>query len=366
MDSAVKYARSGGVHIAYRSFGDGPHDILLIPGTISHVELLWEVPSHKHLVKRLTAFARVIVFDKRGQGLSDRIADQTLDERVADMLAVMDATGSERATVYGWSEAGPMCLTFAASHPDRISRLVLYGTFASMNHEGWTVPRAAYERFLGEVEANWGSGVLLRLNAPTRRNDAAFLDWFARIERAAASPGSVLALMRRNYEIDVCDLVPTIQAPTLVLHRAADALTPVTAGRYIAEHIPGARYVEVPGADHMVLDAETQDLIADEIEEFITGGLASDGARRRRADAPTTERRGPRPATRANSAGLTARESEVLGLLAGAHSNAQIASRLCVSERTVEHHVTSILGKLGVRSRSEAVVKAREFLLFPA
>jgi pimeloyl-ACP methyl ester carboxylesterase len=271
MESPIKYARSGDVHIAYRVYGDGPRDIVLIPGTLSHVELLWEVPTNEHLLKRLTAFARVVVFDKRGQGLSDRVAEQTLEERVGDVRAVMDAAGSERATIYGWSEGGPMCLMFAATHPARTSALILFGTFASMRKEPWGVTREVFDQFLERMEAYWGEGALLRLNAPSRREDAAFLQWFARIERAAASPGSVLALFRANYEIDVRHLLATIQAPTLVLHRAGDELVPIRAGRYLAEHIPAAKFVEVPGSDHMVLDQETQDFIADEIEEFITG-----------------------------------------------------------------------------------------------
>ena len=271
MEAPIRYARSGDVHIASRIFGDGPRDIVLIPGTLSHVELLWEVPSNQHLLKRLTAFARVIVFDKRGQGLSDRVAEQTLEERIGDVRAVMDAAGSERATIYGWSEGGPMCLMFAATYPERTSALVLYGTFASMRNEPWGVTREGLDQFLGQLDNHWGEGALLLLNAPSRRNDQAFLQWFARIERAAASPGSVLTLMRANYEIDVRHLLPAIQVPTLILHRAGDELVPVRAGRYLAEHIPGAKYAEIPGTDHLVLDQETQDIIADQIEEFITG-----------------------------------------------------------------------------------------------
>jgi class 3 adenylate cyclase len=271
MEAPIRYARSGDVHIAYRIFGDGPRDIVLIPGTLSHVELLWEVPSNEHLLKRLTAFARVIVFDKRGQGLSDRVAEQTLEERTGDVRAVMDAAGSERATIYGWSEGGPMCLMFAATYPERTSALVLYGTFASMRNEPWGLTRERLDQFLGQLDKHWGEGALLLLDAPSRRNDQAFLQWFARIERAAASPGSVLTLIRANYEIDVRHLLPAIRVPTLILHRAGDELVPVRAGRYLAEHIPGAKYAEIPGTDHLVLDQETQDVIADQIEEFITG-----------------------------------------------------------------------------------------------
>lgn len=271
MEAAIKYARSGEVHIAYRIFGDGPRDIVLIPGTLSHVELLWEVPSNEYLLKRLTAFARVIVFDKRGQGLSDRVAEQTLEERTGDVRAVMDAAGSDRATIYGWSQGGPMCLMFAATYPERTSSLVLYGTFASMRNEPWGVTRDQFDQLLGQIHTRWGEGALVLLNAPSRRDDQAFLQRFARMERAAASPGSILSLIRADYEIDVRHLLPAIRMPTLVLHRAGDALVPVRAVRYLVEHIPGARYAEIPGTDHFVLDPETQDVIADQIEEFITG-----------------------------------------------------------------------------------------------
>src|SRR5580658_5552030 len=156
MEGSTKYARSGDVHIAYRVFGEGPRDVVLIPGTISHVELLWEVPSNEHLLKRLTAFARVIVFDKRGQGLSDRVAEQTLEERVGDVRAVMDAAGSERATIYGWSEGGAMCLMFAATHPTRTSALVLFGSFASIKNEPWMVTQEVFEKLIARVVTHWG------------------------------------------------------------------------------------------------------------------------------------------------------------------------------------------------------------------
>ncbi len=271
MKPATKYAKSGDVHIAYRVFGNGPRDIVLIPGTLSHLELSWEIPSNEHLLKRLTAFARVIVFDKRGQGLSDRVAEQTLEERIGDVRAVMDAAGSERATIYGWSEGGAMSLMFAATYPERTLALVLYGTFPSMTSEPFSVPRELAEQILGEWETHWGEGILLPLNAPSALKDEAMVQRIAHLERASASPGSIIALMRANYEIDVRHLLPSVRVPTLILHRTGDALVPVAAGRYLAEHIPEARYVEIPGMDHLVLDNETQDVIADEIEEFVTG-----------------------------------------------------------------------------------------------
>lgn len=270
MESPVRYAKSGGVHVAYRIFGDGDHDIVLIPGTVSHVELLWEVPVYEYLVKRLTSFARLIVFDKPGQGLSDRVTQLTLEERIGDVRTVMDAAGSTRATIYGWSEGGQMSMMFAATYPERTSSLILYGTYASLRHEPW-LNESQFEWFLNTMGAHWGEGVLPRLYAPSVANDKAMVQWFAKIERASASPGSMLALFRANYETDVRAILATIQVPTLVLHRAGDRTVRVAAGRYLAEHIPGARYSELPGIDHHVLDQETMDILADEIEEFITG-----------------------------------------------------------------------------------------------
>ena len=272
MESPVRYAKSGDVHIAYRVFGDGPRDIVLIPGTLSHVELSWEFPAWEHLLKRLTAFARVIVFDKRGQGLSDRVAEQTLEERTDGVRAVMDAAGSKQATIYGWSEGGQMCLMFAATYPERTSALVLYGTSPSNRNVPWaTPPPELVERFFAAVETHWGEGILLPLNAPSRRNDQAMIELFGRLERASASPSSIIALLRANNEIDARHLLPSVRVPTLIMHRVGDKMVPVAAGRYLAEHIPGARYLEIPGDDHLVTDNETQDVIADEIEEFMTG-----------------------------------------------------------------------------------------------
>jgi class 3 adenylate cyclase len=273
MEAPIKYAKSGDVHLAYRVFGEGPRDIVLIPGTLSHVEALWERSASRHLLDRLRAFARVIVFDKRGQGLSDRVAaaEQTLEERISDVRAVMDAAGSERAMIYGWSEGGPMCLMFCATYPERVSSLGLYGTFASIKDPPWSQGYEEWERKLSIWTDHWGEGNLIEFNAPSLRNDRVAREGFAQIERASASPGNIRDLMRANYQLDVRHVLPVISAPTLILHRVGDALVPVECGRYLAQHIPGAKFQEIPGTDHTILDNPTQDVVADYIEEFLTG-----------------------------------------------------------------------------------------------
>jgi pimeloyl-ACP methyl ester carboxylesterase len=273
LDSDTRYAKSGDVHIAYRVFGDGPRDIILVPGTLSHAELYWELPVNRHMLTRLSSFARVIVFDKRGQGLSDRVAEQTLEERVGDVRAVLDAVGSERAAVCGWSEGGAMSLMFAATYPERTSALVLFGSYASMRAEPWAIPENLMDNMLGALERGWGKGILVQVNAPSRVDDEAFVRWWAQLERAAASPGAIVALVRANYDIDVRHVLSSISAPALLFHREQDSLVPVRCGRYLAENVPGARYVELPGKDHMIqaLDQDVLDLLLDEVEEFLTG-----------------------------------------------------------------------------------------------
>ena len=270
----VRYARSGDIHIAYRVYGDGPHDVVMIPGTLAHLEVFWAIPSYQQLLKRLTAFARVIIFDKRGQGLSDRVvAEQTLEERIDDVRAVMDAAGSRSATIYGWSEGGPMSIMFAATYPERVTALILYGTFASVKDKPWSLSREENEAGLAEIEKHWGEAVLLRTYAPSAANDPAMVEWGRKMEYASASPGSIVDLLRANYEIDVRHILPTVKVPTLVMHRAGDGAVPIALGRYLAEHVPGATFSEIPGDDHFVTDAETADFIADKIERLITGVL---------------------------------------------------------------------------------------------
>jgi len=270
----VRYARSGEIHIAYRVYGSGPRDIVMIPGTLAHLEVFWAIPSYQQLLKRLTAFARVIIFDKRGQGLSDRVvAEQTMEERIDDVRAVMDAAGSRSATIYGWSEGGPMSIMFVATYPDRVTALILYGTFASVKDKPWSVPREDWEASMVDIEKHWGQAVLLRVNGPSALEDPAMVEWGGRLERASASPGSIVALLRANYEMDVRHILPSVKVPTLVMHRPGDALVPIASGRYLAEQIPAAIYHEIRGNDHFFTDAETADLVADRIERFVTGSL---------------------------------------------------------------------------------------------
>ena len=273
MEAPTKYAKSGDVHIAYRVFGDGPHDIVMIPGTLSHVELYWELPANEYILKRLNSFARVIVFDKRGQGLSDRVAQQTLEERIGDVRAVLDAVGSKRATILGWSEGGPMSLMFAATYPERTAALVMFGTFASMSAAPWELSQERFDRFLAAVDARWGEGILAALNAPSMVNDKAFVQWFGRLERAASSPGAIQELFQADYENDVRHLLSSIRVPTLIFHRKDDSLVPVAVAHHLAQNIPGAKYIELSGSDHLLqsLDHDQLDLLLDEVEELITG-----------------------------------------------------------------------------------------------
>ncbi len=235
--------------------------------------MYWELPANEYILKRLTSFARVIVFDKRGQGLSDRVAEQTLEERIGDVRAVLDAAGSKRATIFAWSEGGVMALMFAATYPERTSALVTYGTFASMKREPCGVTQERFDQFLAALDAHWGKGVLVAINAPSMRNDKAFVQWFGRLESASSSPGAIQALFRADYDSDVRHLLPSIRVPTLILHRKDDSTTPVACGRDMAQKIPGAKYVELPGEDHLLqaLPPELLDRLLDEIEEFMTG-----------------------------------------------------------------------------------------------
>jgi class 3 adenylate cyclase len=275
MPSAVpetRYARSGDVNIAYQVRGDGPIDLVLVHGFISHLDLDWEEPRMARFLERLASFSRLIRFDKRGTGLSDRPGGlPDLETRMDDVRAVMDAVDSEQAALLGYSEGGPMCCLFAATYPERTSSLVLYGSYAKRQEPDddypWAATSAARRAFAEQVERDWGVDADLGAMAPNA--DAALRAWWAKRSKAAASPGAARDLILMNSEIDVRAVLPTIRVPTLVLHRTGDRDSRLEEGRYIADHIPGARFVELPGEDHAV--AIDPDDIVDEVEEFLTG-----------------------------------------------------------------------------------------------
>jgi pimeloyl-ACP methyl ester carboxylesterase len=273
------YAKSGDVNIAYQVVGDGPLDLVLVPGFVSHLENDWDEARSAHFLERLASFSRLIRFDKRGTGLSDRPAGlPDLETRMDDMRAVMDAVGSERAALFGYSEGGPMCCLFAATYPDRTTALLLYGTYADRSEPDDDYPWAATwdqrQAYADQVERTWGLESDLGTMAPTA--DAALTAWWRTRARASASPGAARALILMNSRIDVRHVLPSIRVPTLVLHRRGDRDSQLEEGRYIADRIPGARFVELAGEDHIPwIDA---DQIIDEVEEFLTG--ARQGPRR--------------------------------------------------------------------------------------
>jgi len=262
------YAKSGHVRIAYQVVGDGPFDLVFVPGFISNLDLAWEEPIRAQVFTRLAAISRLILFDKRGTGLSDRGGLPMLEERMDDVRAVMDAVGSRQAALFGVSEGGAMSMLFAATYPDRTRALVLYGAFA--HFRSWVTPEDQIEAALEYLEKNWGTGESLARLAPNLVSDDAFKRRCARFERLSASPSSAAALIRMNSEIDIRPILPSIRIPALIVHREGDALVNVEAGRFLAHQIPNAKYVELPGNDHL-LWAGNAERVMDEVEEFLTG-----------------------------------------------------------------------------------------------
>jgi class 3 adenylate cyclase len=270
----IRYVRTpDGTNIAYTTFGEGPIDLLCIPGFVSHLEVLLEAPGADDYFGRLASFARVILYDKRGQGLSDRPPDPpTLEQSMEDGRAVLDKLGLERVAVYGISEGGPTAALLAATHPDRVSSLVLYGTWARiLDAPDYPagVPIEAFEDFMEAALAEWGGPVMMRFWAPGLAGDKEVERWWSKLLRTGTSPAGAEALLRLYTKIDARPVLPTITAPTLVLHRTGDLMVPVDAGRLIAESIPGAKFIELEGDAHLPLDNPAQ--ILDEVEEFLTG-----------------------------------------------------------------------------------------------
>lgn len=273
MEPTTRYARSD-VNIAYQVHGEGPLDLIFVPGFVSHVEYLWEEPRVARFLRRLASFTRLVIFDKRGQGLSDRPGRApTLEESMGDMRAVMDAAGLDQAAVFGISEGGPMSMLFAATYPERVSSLVLYGTYARMVESPdypCGLPEELLDRWGEMVRHEWGGPVGIRQWAPSAAGDREFEGWWAKLLRQGTSPSGAIELMELYRELDVRGALSSISAPTLIVHRVGDRIVRIEQGRYLGEHIEAARLVEQPGEDHLPWVGD-QDALLDEVEEFLVG-----------------------------------------------------------------------------------------------
>jgi class 3 adenylate cyclase len=269
------YAKSSDFHIAYQVLGEGPIDLVLLPGWISNLEVAWEQPRLAQSFRRLASFSRLILIDKRGTGLSDRVSPNslpTLEERMEDLHAVLDTVESRRVVLYGISEGGPLCMLFAATYPERSAALVVYGSWARAlkgPDYDWGFDPIEFDNFMTSLEPRWGEGTAVNVVAPSLAHDEAFCAWWGRYERMAASPGTAVGLLRMGFEGDIRHVLPAISVPTLVLHRAQDAFVNVRHGRYIADHIPGARYVELEGKDHLPLAGDVN-AVDHQIETFLS------------------------------------------------------------------------------------------------
>ena len=270
------YVKSDDVHIAYQVVGDGPLDLLFVPGFVSHIEATWDSPVRSSFFRRLASFSRLILFDKRGTGMSDRGSQIfTLEQRMHDVRTILDEVGSERAALFGVSEGGPMSLLYAATYPQRTSALILYGSYAKRSWApdyplGWDDEQ--WQRFLENIERNWGTpkGISIEMWAPSLARDPNAAERLASYFRTAASPGAAAAIMKMNREIDVRHVLPAISTPTLILHRVGDRVFDVEHARRMAQGIPGAQLVELPGTDHTFW-VNDGGLLLDHVEQFLTG-----------------------------------------------------------------------------------------------
>ena len=266
------YARSGDVNIAYQVLGEGPIDLVYVPGWVSHLEYGWEEPTLARFYRKLASFSRLILFDKRGTGMSDQSRDfPTLEQRMDDVRTVMEAVNSERAVIFGMSEGGNMALLFAATYPERTIALVTFGVFAKRVYDPeypWAPTPEQRQKFFDALKHEWGGPVGVEDLAPSMAHDERFRNWWATYQRRSASPRAVMELAKHNTAIDTRHVLPAIRVPTLVLHRTDDRDCNVAEGRYVAAHIPNAKFVELPGQDH-ILYVGDQDSVLREVRNFI-------------------------------------------------------------------------------------------------
>lgn len=274
MGPETNYAKSGDIHIAYQTLGTANQDLVYLAGIFSHIELQWENPLYERFLTRLSSFARLIMLDMRGVGLSDRAGQlPLLEDQMDDLTAVLDRVGASQAAILGVSQAAPMAILYAASFPEKVSALVLYGAYASAQRRedySWGRDPEWIAQFLAQLENRWGQGTFLEQVAPSLTGDAVFKDWWARFERYSSSPGNALAYAKAHINDDVRDLLGSVSVPTLVIQRAGDTYRRAGQGKYLAERIPGARFVELQGRDHLPFVGNSDEIV-DEIEEFLTG-----------------------------------------------------------------------------------------------
>ncbi|HET7743540.1 MAG TPA: adenylate/guanylate cyclase domain-containing protein [Gaiellaceae bacterium] len=272
--TGVRFARSGDIDVAYRVVGDGPIDLVYVSGAYTHLEIMWELPQYRRYLERLGEFSRLITFDKRGMGMSDRVPGATtLEERMDDIRAVMDAAGSERAAVMGESEGGPLAILFAAAHPERAAALILQGAeVCERTSDDWPWGESTdeeFEEWAATIPQNWGKGLTAPILVPSIGDPPWAREWMGRLALHASTPASWEAFARMAFDIDVRDIVPTIDVPTLIVHAVDDQICHVENGRFLARNVPGARYVELPGGDHVPWFDPDPTLA--EIREFLTG-----------------------------------------------------------------------------------------------
>lgn len=347
MGPETRYARSGHVSVAYQVIGAGRPDLVLVPGFVSHVEAAWDWPYLARFLHRLAAFSRLIIFDKRGTGLSDPIKHPpTLDERVDDIRAVMDAVEIDRAHLLGVSEGGALGIAFAARHSRRVESLILYGSYAkkvAADDYPWGVPPERVKQFFERFDEAWATGAWWDIVNPDLPPDPATQRAWARYLRAGASPGMAHDLMVMNSTIDLRASLSDIRSPTLVLHRTDDRWVDAGNGRYLAANIAAAKFVELTGSDHRPW-LQDADAVLDRVEAAVTGGV-----------------RRPRHARSLTGIeSLSQREHEVVRLAVAGESAPAMARHLSLSERTIETHLSHAYVKLGVDSRLELVRRATE------
>jgi pimeloyl-ACP methyl ester carboxylesterase/DNA-binding CsgD family transcriptional regulator len=354
----TRYVESGGLSIAYQVLGRGPRDLVFIPSFVSNLELAWDWPALAAFYLALASFSRLILFDKRGTGLSDRVKDlPSTEERMDDLRAVMDAAGAEQAAIVGVSEGAPLAITFAATFPERVTHLVVYGPLPKATRTDdypWAETSEWWETVIERFEQRWGSPDYMEADvawrAPSEQHNEAFVRWWGQYRRLGASPGAAADLARMNSQIDVRHLLPKITVPTTVIVRDKDRVISVEHGRYVARNVPGARYVELPGEDHLPFVGDASALVS-AVADCI--GAPTPVI----VDPSVVEP--PRQGEFEHEVAqlLSARERDVLGWVARGKTNQQIAAALYVSESTVRKHLQNAYRKLDVTSRTTALAR---------